>query len=839
MAKQTINVGVDTGGTGANKINSNFTELYNSQTSVSTDITNIKTDVTNLQNSKADISTLNTEITDRQAADIQVEANARTTTFEVAAGLQDNIDLKQDILTTDNAGDNITITEIGGIVKINSTGGSGGTTNHASLENLSYESSGHTGFATSAQGTKADSAIQNIIAGTNVSVSKSGTNYTISASVESASTNTNESIYINTGNTLTVNEPTVLTAIPFALTTTSPVTKTFTFTFPNNAVISKDSRYGFWANLSGLVANTTYVITTDWTQGSNAISFGQFTFVAQRVSQLIFVPMNVNYLTSSISVTAGQTAELDIFINRIGGTSHTVNLNADPNVPSTFERNGGNISTDNVFGLYNGAVQSQTYINLNTDTKFTNLVNGLQTEFSKPCILNNPTETEKRYLNSEYVTAIAGLKFGGALTLGAGGIGTTSDPDVTMPALNNLSLRSDDDTEGGKRVVFYPNLRFTGAKTEINNIQFEKQLTVNLSTNNTAYLTNINHDLQPLVINCPNGAYIEISNSTILGIRITPPTTGNTTILINQVRFGTYNSSNWNIPLNPNLVVVFYNCTGTDSLPNQANIVYAGGNYRPINYTRTTSDPSTPDPISQNFKGIDNKIGIINSRIASENINIYVSTTGNDTTGDGTSGKPFATIQKAIDVLPKFGNGKTATINVGGGTYSAGAVIDTMIGYGSLSIKLQGDVTFDNTTISVTRTTYTVLDSSTFTFTFNNTDKDGVVASYGSLLRLFGNFVFTSPTTNSRNSIYSLSDSNIIMNSGTDNIVANNQTRVVYASQGRISISPGTISGTNNSKGFSAFGGVIYVGNTTLVANTKVEKTGGGQVLTGAGVDLT
>ena len=50
---------------------------------------------------------------------------------------------------------------------------------------------------------------------------------------------------------------------------------------------------------------------------------------------------------------------------------------------------------------------------------------------------------------------------------------------------------------------------------------------------------------------------------------------------------------------------------------------------------------------------------------------IYVSTTGMDDTGDGSESSPYATIQKAIDSLPKNLGGNTVTINVASGTYNA------------------------------------------------------------------------------------------------------------------------------------------------------------------------
>ena len=37
--------------------------------------------------------------------------------------------------------------------------------------------------------------------------------------------------------------------------------------------------------------------------------------------------------------------------------------------------------------------------------------------------------------------------------------------------------------------------------------------------------------------------------------------------------------------------------------------------------------------------------------VISSSINLYISTTGNDTTGDGTSGNPWATVGKALNSL--------------------------------------------------------------------------------------------------------------------------------------------------------------------------------------------
>ena len=56
-----------------------------------------------------------------------------------------------------------------------------------------------------------------------------------------------------------------------------------------------------------------------------------------------------------------------------------------------------------------------------------------------------------------------------------------------------------------------------------------------------------------------------------------------------------------------------------------------------------------------------------------QNTTFYVSASGSDSTGNGTSGAPFATIQHAANVATRLNvNGNVATINVSTGTYSSG-----------------------------------------------------------------------------------------------------------------------------------------------------------------------
>ncbi len=82
------------------------------------------------------------------------------------------------------------------------------------------------------------------------------------------------------------------------------------------------------------------------------------------------------------------------------------------------------------------------------------------------------------------------------------------------------------------------------------------------------------------------------------------------------------------------------------------------------------------------------------------NTTFNVATTGNDTTGDGSSGSPWATLQKAIDFVANSVdlNGFTVQINVGAGTYAGFTLSCPWVGAvagGSVTppVTLNGDTT--------------------------------------------------------------------------------------------------------------------------------------------------
>jgi hypothetical protein len=70
---------------------------------------------------------------------------------------------------------------------------------------------------------------------------------------------------------------------------------------------------------------------------------------------------------------------------------------------------------------------------------------------------------------------------------------------------------------------------------------------------------------------------------------------------------------------------------------------------------------------------------------------VYVATTGNDTTGDGTSAKPYGTINYALSTIPKNLCGYAATIFVADGTYDEAVFISGFTN-GAIRLRRNGNI---------------------------------------------------------------------------------------------------------------------------------------------------
>ena len=77
------------------------------------------------------------------------------------------------------------------------------------------------------------------------------------------------------------------------------------------------------------------------------------------------------------------------------------------------------------------------------------------------------------------------------------------------------------------------------------------------------------------------------------------------------------------------------------------------------------------------------------------NTNLYISPTGNDTTGDGSEGAPYATLAKALSASAKNLGGFTLKINVAAGTYAESNV--TIDGFYGGTLEITGESTTTQT----------------------------------------------------------------------------------------------------------------------------------------------
>lgn len=108
----------------------------------------------------------------------------------------------------------------------------------------------------------------------------------------------------------------------------------------------------------------------------------------------------------------------------------------------------------------------------------------------------------------------------------------------------------------------------------------------------------------------------------------------------------------------------------------------------------------TDQKVSQN--GLTSDIAILGTR------NFYVSTTGSDVTGDGSSGNPWASITTALDFLDDklIDTGSTVTINIADGTYN----IPTLsLSHPNLNrIIISGNTTTPSNVVLQSTDTYTI-----------------------------------------------------------------------------------------------------------------------------------
>jgi hypothetical protein len=208
----------------------------------------------------------------------------------------------------------------------------------------------------------------------------------------------------------------------------------------------------------------------------------------------------------------------------------------------------------------------------------------------------------------------------------------------------------------------------------------------------------------------------------------------------------------------------------------------------------------------------------IHSKALISNITIYVANTGNDITGDGSSVNPYATIQKAINVLPKNLNGYNATILITEGSYNTNDYV--IIGFYGGRIIFNKNGT-NKPTINIT-TRFDIKESQ-FVY-FGNIKFQGN-AKTGNIYIANSNCEFnTCEFDNLAEPIDALQNSKVKVASC---VFTNNNKCIIssYAS----TVGCYNLSGTtNNTTAYTAtFGGGIGISTSTMTATTMYAKDNG------------
>jgi len=213
-----------------------------------------------------------------------------------------------------------------------------------------------------------------------------------------------------------------------------------------------------------------------------------------------------------------------------------------------------------------------------------------------------------------------------------------------------------------------------------------------------------------------------------------------------------------------------------------------------------------------------------------QDVTVYVSKSGSDVTGDGTGEAPYATIQKAVDSLPKWLDGHTATIDIAEGTYEGRVVLEGFqggvvnLGVAGRTVTVRGIQIISCATVRINVAEIVRSESVVGTLLAIRNRSDVVI---GGRFVVDGMAAAISGIVAEANSTVSVADSALM-------IVRNCAYNAVYATGGtRIALAG--IAGANNGVALrSDSGAVISYTSRSIEATTENITTNGGRIYSGA-----
>ena len=211
-----------------------------------------------------------------------------------------------------------------------------------------------------------------------------------------------------------------------------------------------------------------------------------------------------------------------------------------------------------------------------------------------------------------------------------------------------------------------------------------------------------------------------------------------------------------------------------------------------------------------------------------DDVTVYVAANGNDIDGDGNSDAPFATIQKAIDALPKHLNGHKAEISIGFGVYPERIVVDGFTS-GRLVIGKPGEV-FTINGIDIVHSS--LVETNIYQIESTITGSKGLFDVSGGSKVLINSDMIIDGVNQGATGMRVVDNSNVAVESGKT-LTVNNCAGAINALKCSL-VSVDKLAGSGNIFGMLAYRGSIVSYNTdTLEKMWSNDANQGGLVLTG------
>lgn len=230
--------------------------------------------------------------------------------------------------------------------------------------------------------------------------------------------------------------------------------------------------------------------------------------------------------------------------------------------------------------------------------------------------------------------------------------------------------------------------------------------------------------------------------------------------------------------------------------------------------------------------------GIISSKYGavigtlSNDTTLYVATTGSDTTGDGTSAKPFKTIQHAVDILPKDLNGYSAYIIVSNGTYNEDLLISGFhSGMVSMSSNSPESINTDvaiKSVVSIFSDAYIKLSG---LYIYGSSSNGASVTISACKM---ASILYTLIDSSSSIGIYGQACGSLRIGNCT---ISNKATAISFSDSDGYALS---ITGTNNSVGITSGGcSIVRLINIYITATTRLYQSTGGAFINQNGTQIS